>query len=618
MKKLLVAAMGIAAAYGAFADPFSVGKRFEGLTVDEVVTTNELNEVAGGTYWTDPVGATNTYTVKTMDAYGGSRPAFFPVAPDNALEVKTTFGQPLKFNFMGDGGSTKKEIGADGLYFDSLVKFTVCDSEPKDENAYSGAKIMMWLQSDEEETVTNVMIRAGYLTYNAGTVSSVATNYTCGTKDGNFADSWHRVTIKAIADITNGVEVPGFVVFIDGEMVIVPLSANYNVWGDGFPARSDNAKYWENRKALFPSIIQTADKKLFSAVEFDGTGSLNDVTVTETAPDFAKDQAAPKAEVKINGASVEEDVKTIEDAVGVINNVKYAGATAELTLLESVTLEAPIVFNGEGATTVTLDFAGFVLTNELDGAAITNCVVALTLTDSIGTGGIYCSDGIPAVYQSATSEDAISVEGGNFWGADPAIVLDENYTGTTKFISGGAFASDMGEDAEHLVDGKAFGEASAETDLYPVIDDVPPSEPEIDPSDPEPVQVEAETEQDAIDAVKIVTPSDVDEAEYKALFDITAVETAPGSGVFIVTVNGIKESVEETVEESAMDVLDEKLGAKVQVPAGLYYKITTYTELGGTAVQTLSDQSDGTGVEVSKPGTTQGFIQVEMATVPFN
>jgi len=411
MKKLLVAAMGIAAAYGAFADPFSVGKRFEDLTVDATVTTNELNEAAGGTFWTDPVGATNTYTVKTMDAYGGSRPAFFPVAPNKALEVKTTFGSPLKFNFKEGDTQT---IGDDGLYFDSLVKFTVCDAAPEDKDAYSGAKIMLWLQSDDD-TVTNVMIRAGYLTYSAGTVSSVATNYTCGTVDGDFAESWHRVTIKAIADITADDDVPGFVVFIDEAMVIVPLAANYNVWGDGFPARTDNAGYWEKRKALFPSIVQTSDKKLFSAVEFDGTGFLNDVTVTETAPDFAKDQEAPKAEVTINGEPVEEDVNTIADAVNVINSAKYAGGTAELTLLAGVTLDAPIVFTGAGATTIELDFTGFVLTNELDMAAITNSAVTLIVTNSsVGVGGIYCSDANGGAI--ATVGGATTINDGWFYG----------------------------------------------------------------------------------------------------------------------------------------------------------------------------------------------------------
>ena len=53
----------------------------------------------------------------------------------------------------------------------------------------------------------------------------------------------------------------------------------------------------------------------------------------------------------------------------------------------------------------------------------------------------------------------------------------------------------------------------------------------------------------------------------------------------------------------------------VDVPAGLYYRITRYTAIGTpVSEKPATGQSDGTGVEVTKPGVTQGFIQVEMGT----
>jgi len=431
MKKLLVAAMGIAAAYGAFADPFSVGKRFEGLTTDDTVTTNELNEAAGGgTYWTDPVSATNTYTVKAMGSYTGSVPAIFENDdPANALEVKTTFGSPLAFNFMGDGGTTKKEIGDDGLYFDSLVKFTVCDGEPEDKEAYNNAKIMMWLQSNDDNGPTNIMIRAGYLTYSAGQVGSVETNYTCYTVDEDFADSWHRVTIKAIKDITStDPAVPGFVVFIDGEMVNV--AGDYDVWGDGFPARTAKASHWETNKALFPSMVQSGDKTYLSAIEFDGTGSLNDVAVTETAPAFAVEPAAPEVAVTINGTP-HLGVLTFADAVTAVNGGEYGAAgTATITLSKDAVITEPVEFTANA--TITLDFAGFVLTNTVADAAITNSAAALIITNSSNTvGGIYCSG----------DNDALALVGGTTT-IDAGVIGGKINPITSLGINGGYFAQD--------------------------------------------------------------------------------------------------------------------------------------------------------------------------------
>ena len=476
MKKLLVAAMGIAAAYGAFADPFSVGKRFEDLTVGETVTTNELNEAAGGTFWTDPVGATNTYTVKTMDAYEGSRPVFFDAAPTKALEVKTTFGSPLKFNFKEGDTQT---IGEDGLYFDSLVKFTVCDGAPEDKEAYNNAKIMMWLQSDDD-TVTNIVIKAGYLTYSAGKVGSVATNYTCYTVGGAFADNWHRVTIKAIADITStGDGVPGFVVFIDGNMVNVP--GTYEVWGAGFPARTAKADHWETNKALFPSMVQSGIgiKDSLSAVEFDGTGYLNDVTVTETAPAFAVEPAAPEVAVEINGVP-QVGVLDFAGAVTAVNSADYgevANPSATITLSKGATIGEALEFTAEA--TITIDFAGFVLTNTLADAMITNSAAKLIVTNSTGIGGIYCTNAdTPAIYQSAAAASAnasLAIVDGYFW-ADLAVAVDEAYEGSREFISGGAFASNM---QEYLVTGKTLDENPVVTELgevYPVVD-APEPEP---------------------------------------------------------------------------------------------------------------------------------------------
>ena len=146
-----------------------------------------------------------------------------------------------------------------------------------------------------------------------------------------------------------------------------------------------------------------------------------------------------------------------------------------------------------------------------------------------------------------------------------------------------------------------------------------PVTPTIDPATDTPsAVVAAEGEDAAIAAVEVAAPTGVDAATYKANFDFSAEDN--GDGTFTVTLTGIKDEVKEDVSEDAVDVLTSDTGTgTVDVPAGLYYRVTRYTAIG-TAVDELpvTGQSDGKGVSVSKPGTTQGFIKVEMATKPLN
>ena len=118
----------------------------------------------------------------------------------------------------------------------------------------------------------------------------------------------------------------------------------------------------------------------------------------------------------------------------------------------------------------------------------------------------------------------------------------------------------------------------------------------------------------AYNAVVITPPTGVsDAAAYKALFDIAA-KGAGEEGKFVVSINGIKEEVVEGVNADVVNVFSGD--TSVTVPAGLYYRITTGTSLpiSGSGAATLSD---GTAETVTKPGTTQGFIKVELDAQSF-
>ncbi|MBQ3808548.1 MAG: hypothetical protein II840_11395 [Kiritimatiellae bacterium] len=230
----------------------------------------------------------------------------------------------------------------------------------------------------------------------------------------------------------------------------------------------------------------------------------------------------------------------------------------------------------------------------------------------IGTYTVTVTPNANATYAAAYNDGGAAVE---FVNDVAAVTVGKTITITATPGSGYEYAETpagwtAGQDGEITI------EVSAEaTVAIPAPTAV--SSSDLDPAGNTPVEIEAESEVAATNAVQLVTPTGVDPAAYKDLFDFTVTPVVPGVK-YEVEIAGIKESVELAVEESAMDVLDGKLGAKVQVPAGLNYKITTYETLGGSAVNTTSGQSDGTGVSVSKPGDTQGFIKIEMATVPFN
>ena len=144
MKKLLVTVIGATAAIGAFAG-YPLQFESPSFTVGDT-TIGALNTVHGN-YWSAAADATNnTYAIEAAGTV--TCPTPLENAPTQSLGVKTTFTKPLSLSVAENGAATA--IG-DGLYFDSLVKFTVCDSAP-DTSSYDGAKIVLWLQEDEDVT----------------------------------------------------------------------------------------------------------------------------------------------------------------------------------------------------------------------------------------------------------------------------------------------------------------------------------------------------------------------------------------------------------------------------------------------------------------------------------
>ena len=203
----------------------------------------------------------------------------------------------------------------------------------------------------------------------------------------------------------------------------------------------------------------------------------------------------------------------------------------------------------------------------------------------------------------------------------PASAADDSVTWTSDDTSVATV------DQNGVVTAVAAGTATitAATENYSATCTVTVTAPEPQPENPEikpgesviSVEVAAASADAAIGAVTVTPPtgSGAVVADYTALFDISATAVDGKPGYYDVAITGIKDSVVTGVDTSAVALLTSGSGT-VAVPAGLYYKITPSTALpiSGTAVTGLST---GAGVEVSKPGTTQGFFKVELSATPF-
>lgn len=269
MKKLLITAIATAGmAFGLRAADagFLAGTDFE----DGAVPST------GWTIPQDDPGQTLVNTANT-DAYSGNVPTQWTDSDhEKFLAVKTTFGKPISLDLA------TAQAMSDGAYFDSLVKMTVCDEAPA-ATTYAGAKIMVWAQENADGTATSLWVRAS-APNGDGWKSQ---DFQC---TGSFADAdaWHRLTIKAIPDIKNAAGpsdyIPGFVVYLD-ENALKSNDAKLTLTD-----LNDNAKEFNSTGKLFVSLDQTSTaKNTITGVAFDGQGSLDDVTLTSNAPDFAKD-----------------------------------------------------------------------------------------------------------------------------------------------------------------------------------------------------------------------------------------------------------------------------------------------------------------------------------------
>lgn len=298
MKKLLLAMTAIASL--AFISKATTlleptGTSFESLAVDTALDIAKADDgtTDGTKYWLyDGSSAAEAEVdtgcvIKAADysGYTGSKPAIAPETDAKALGIEAD--KRLTRTITGVNGEPV-DIGS-GIYFDTMVQFTATDTAP---TPSADDKLIVWLYgSDDAEALfgatTGLVVTAGHVTGSAQT--STPSNYIVSATGIDVQpNTWHRLTIKSIADIGDNDGVAGFVVFIDG----VPMTCS-DEKGDNdsvFGALNSVAAKWNNTGALFPSlVVGTLTAQKLSSVALEGTGMIDDISFTSVAPQFAKD-----------------------------------------------------------------------------------------------------------------------------------------------------------------------------------------------------------------------------------------------------------------------------------------------------------------------------------------
>ena len=380
MKKLLCAMVLLAAcaAFGIiFVEPNAIS--FEGYTgatalqlENGVEYDEEGYEKAEPHFFYDGgAGGTDASLVKT---FGGDnlaapaiqRPFFFATATpnDNYLEVDTSTG--ILWRSFGEASSEgmgeSQNIAEKGTYIDTLIQFTPVPAiVPFETGADDKLAIRLQVDSSSGTPVTNLVVRAAYIDNDGPETGVTATNYTLNTASPVVPGQWYRLTVKALADVTQCKErsaapagFTGFEIYLDG----VLLSAVTPTFGAGYMAYATDGEsvsswldadwdadlitYLQSGK-VFPSLLGATADATIQAIGFQGEGAVDDIVMADGTPFPA---------VSIGDVIYD----SLEEALA------EAQEDDTLTLLQDITLTQGLVFDSNTPLNLTLDLGGHTLT----------------------------------------------------------------------------------------------------------------------------------------------------------------------------------------------------------------------------------------------------------------
>ena len=239
------------------------------------------------TYWLYD-GASGSEDGSTVTAYGGENlaaPTTGDAAGDKYLALSTEGGTLWRSLAAGNTAGTDiagklgaaQALPAGGLYIDTMVQFTPTEDGGAPETT-GDDKLAIWLNVDSsgEAPVTNLMVKASVVD-DQGT--RTPTTFTLTNAGAVKAGKWYRLTVKAIGDITESDDVPGFQVLLDGTLMVADKMTVTEEYAELLG--NDDI----NSKTVFASLSSAAT---LQAVGFKGSGALDNLSISETEPQPAE------------------------------------------------------------------------------------------------------------------------------------------------------------------------------------------------------------------------------------------------------------------------------------------------------------------------------------------
>ena len=475
MKKLMFATALAAsvAAFGAgdgnaMVAPLSA-TGFEGYGLGAGITTNLADKSEAGidlmsgedyiTYFWFSGGDSNSSVVTNEDlSFGTKRTAYF-----DSLDPKPNNEQYLALDTEGGTlwrsinpvGLPSTELGAaqtvvSSTYLDTLVQFTVTEDEAP--TTTPGDKLAIWLQASTsgETTVTNLMVRAGFVDDNGSATSTVSNDYVIASATVT-PGTWYRLTVKAIADVTKCKEkngeynpngITGFEIYLDGTQLIATTAA----FAQGYIDRAiDASEYgWLDQTAdaefityltsgkVFPSLQGETTGEQLQAVGFQGTGAVDEIVWTEQ--DLFPAGGATTIEFTLTGA----ENATVSYVIGSDASQNWDGSSTisvepSTTVTFTATPASGYTYEGVTAEGWTLNNGDLVCeTNSTESItlAVPNAVALVTLTDPGIANATLTSPVLPAQYAPGATVELT-------WTAAPGYTFPNGQTTVTRTVTVG-------------------------------------------------------------------------------------------------------------------------------------------------------------------------------------
>ena len=367
-------------------------------------------------------------------AYGENDPA--PEGGENQyLHVESSNTSTLLQRYVQPGGEAAP-IG-DGIYLDTLVKFSPADKLFEASDITTGDKIAITYVGEDptevENPISNIVVCAGYV--DGSTI--VPTNYVMNLPDNADFDvnAWHRLTVRSIANVGSTIVAPvGFAIYIDGNPKPLTYASDVAA-GDLAYVGSLNAAvqtylYNGEKHALLPSLVANGgtDFDKLTTVGFKGSGSVDNLAFTAD-PGFIEEGTA----VEI---AWDEGVATYTVVDSANNTLVDGAATGGTEGSTNLLLEVGITYLTVTATYGTGYEAG-TWTVTGDGAAISGGTFTVaegaklninSMTPKFDVGGVHYGsfdDALAAAVDAGTAAEPATIQ--LLADADSALTFTEGY-----------------------------------------------------------------------------------------------------------------------------------------------------------------------------------------------